>query len=110
MNLGYISVEDIYKRAEAGKLSRHVVATVYPVKGAGCRFYLQDNGIQYAVFFATKDDVYFPSVESVLDIICILRPMLHDVLLDYTSWQPVVLPIPKAAKPLPHPQREPELA
>jgi hypothetical protein len=81
-----ISTTELQKIGATLSFCHQMKARISPVKDVGYRLFIFLHGEQHVVFKDIPDQVYFPTMEAVLDVIGGVRNLVHQVLLDVNNW------------------------
>ncbi len=82
----FISATELHKIGATLSICHQMRAQISPVKNVGYRLYVFLHGDKHVVFKDVPTQVYFPTMEAVLDVIGGVRNLVQQVLLDVNCW------------------------
>lgn len=81
-----ISTSELHKIGASLSFFNQMRATISPVKHVGYRLFVFMHGDKHVVFKDLPDQVYFSTMEEVLDVIGSVRNLAQQVTLDVNNW------------------------
>ncbi len=81
-----ISATELHKIGDSLSYFDQIKATICPVKHVGYRLFVFLHGDKYAVFKDSPEQVYFSTMEEVLDAIGDVKSLAQQVTLDVNNW------------------------
>lgn len=88
-----ISTTELHKIGASISFCNQMRASISPVKHVGYRLYVFLHGDKHVVFKDLPDQVYFPTIETILDVIGGIRNIASHVTLEINNWPGKSVPV-----------------